>query len=47
MLMSSSMKTAIHLGPNFFGELGGPEEHEHRGNSELIQYHTEIDIGAF
>ena len=30
-----------------FGDLWGLQEHELRGNSELIQYHTEIDIGAF
>ena len=30
-----------------FGEPGGLQEHELRGNSELIQDHTEIDIGAF
>ena len=36
MFMSSSMKEAIHLGPIML-----------RGNSELVQYHTEIDIGAF
>ena len=30
-----------------FGEPGGLQEHELRGNSELIQYDTEIDIGAF
>ena len=32
---------------DLFGELGGLQEHELRGNSELIQYHTEIDLGAF
>ena len=30
-----------------FGEFGDPQEHELRGNSELIQYHTETDLGAF
>ena len=30
-----------------FGEPGGLQEHELRGNSKLIQYHTEMDIGAF
>ena len=30
-----------------FGEHEGLQEHELRGNSELIQYHTKIDIGAF
>ena len=30
-----------------FGEFGDLQEHELRGNSELIQHHTEIDIGAF
>ena len=30
-----------------FGEIGDLQEHELRRNSELIQYHTEIDIGAF
>ena len=29
-----------------FGEFGDLQEHELRGTSELIQYHTEIDIGA-
>ena len=30
-----------------FCEPGGLQEHELRGNSELIHYHTEIDIRAF
>ena len=30
-----------------FGEIGGPQEHEHRGNSEPVHYHTKNDIGAF
>ena len=30
-----------------FGEPGGLQEHELRGNSGLVQYHTETDIGAF
>ena len=30
-----------------FGNPGGLQKHELRGNLELIQYHTEIDIGAF
>ena len=29
------------------GDPGGLQEYELRGNSELIQYHTETDIGAF
>ena len=29
-----------------FREHGGLQEKELRGNSELIQYHTEIDVGA-
>ena len=29
------------------GELGVQQEHELRGNSEPIQYHTEIENGAF
>ena len=29
------------------GDLEGLQEYELRGNSELIQYHTETDIGAF
>ena len=41
--MSSSMKAAIHLGPNYLANL----EHELRGNSEPIQYHTEMENGAF
>ena len=47
MIMSSSMIAAIHLWTELFGEPGGPQEHELRGNSELIQHHTEIDVGAF
>ena len=42
-----SIKVAIHLGPNYLANFGGLQQHELRGNSELIQYHTEIDIGAF
>ena len=30
-----------------FGEPEGLQEHELRGNPELCQYHTKIDIGAF
>ena len=30
-----------------FGEPGGLQEHELRGNSDLIQYHIEMDIVAF
>ena len=30
-----------------FGEPGSLQEHELRGNSELVQYHPTIDIGAF
>ena len=30
-----------------FGKLGSLQEHELRGNSELVWYHTKIDIGAF
>ena len=37
-------KQPVHLGPNFFGEPGGSQEREFRGNSELGQYHTETDI---
>ena len=33
-------------GTESFGEPGGLQEHELRRNSELVQYHTEIDIGA-
>ena len=47
MFMSSSMKAASHLGPIFFANLGSLQGHELRGNSEIIQYHTEIDTGAF
>ena len=46
MFMSSSMKAAIHLGPHYLDNFGSLQEYELRGNSELIQYHTEIDIGA-
>ena len=45
--MSSSMKAASHLGPFFLANLGSLQEHELRGNSEFIQHHTEIYIGAF
>ena len=45
--MSSSMKAAIHLGPNDLENFGSIQEHELRGNSKLVQYHTEISIGAF
>ena len=41
------MKAAIHLGPKLVGEPGGLQEKQLRGNSELIQYHTEMDNGAF
>ena len=44
--MCSSMKAAIHLGPNCFGEPVSLQEHELRRNTEFIQDHTEIDIGA-
>ena len=37
-------KQPVHLGPNYFGEPGGLQEHELRGNSELGQYHAETDI---
>ena len=49
MFMSSSMKAAIHLGPNYLAnlEVYKNTEHKLRGNSELIRYHTEIDIRAF
>ena len=45
MFMSSSMQAAIHLGPNYLANL--EVYNELRGNSELIQYHSDIDIGAF
>ena len=47
MLNFFSIKVAIHLGPNYLANFGGLQEHELRGNSELFQYHTEIDIRAF
>ena len=45
MFMSSSMKAAIYLAPKD-RELGSFQQHEHRGNSEFVQYHTEIGIGT-
>ena len=45
--MSSSMKAVHSSWTETFGELGGLQEHELPGNSEFLQYHTEIDIGAF
>ena len=45
--MSSSMKAAILSCTELFGEFESLQEHELRGNSELIQYYTGFDIGAF
>ena len=41
MLMSSSMKAVIHLGPNYLANF----EHELRGDLK-VQYHSEVDIGG-
>ena len=46
MFMSSSMKAAHSSWTELYDEPGNLQEHELRGNSELIQYHTEIDIGV-
>ena len=45
--MSSSMQATIHLEPNYLTNLEVLQEHELRGNSELSQCDTEIDIGPF
>ena len=48
MFMSSSMKATLDLRPNLFANLEiYKKKKKLRGNSEFIQYHTEIDIGAF
>ena len=47
MFMSSSMKGSHSSWTKLSGELGSVQKHEFRENSELIQYHTEIVLGAF
>ena len=44
--MSSSTKAAIDFGPIYMDNLE-VQEHELRGDSKFIQYHTEIGVGAF
>ena len=45
--MSSSMEASIHLEPTYWANLEVYNNNELRGYSEFIQYHTEIDFGAF
>ena len=49
MFMASSMKAAIHLGPNYLANLEVYKNTNFEGNSETFFFnsHTKIDIGAF
>ena len=47
MFMSSSMKAAIQLEPNYLANLEVYKNANFTENSDLIQYHTEIDCEAF
>ena len=41
--MSSAMNYTENLEVHNFGSI---QEHELRGNSDFIRYHSEVDIGA-
>ena len=46
LFVSTTMKAAVHLGPNYTEILGSIQENKLRGTPEFVRYHAEMDIGT-